>query len=87
MAKIEIKIKDDQGKTISKLKSIELELGNKTIYEIEREVEKLKKEMLPEISKQLMISSQKEFTAQEKKSGAPARRFPPSKDAPRRDYT
>ncbi len=67
MAKIEIKIKDNQGKTISKLKSIELELGNKTIYEIEREVEKIKKEMLPEISKQLMISSQKEFTAQEKK--------------------
>ena len=85
MVKIKITIENDEGKTISKLKSEHLQLGNKTIYEIEREVEKIKKEMLPEISKQLMISSQKEFTALEKKSGAPARRFPPSKDAPRRD--
>ena len=67
MVKIKITIENDEGKTISKLKSEHLELGNKTMYEIEREVEKFKKQILPEISKQLMISSQKEFTAQEKK--------------------
>ncbi len=67
MVKIKITIENDEGRTISKLKSENLELGNKTIYEIEREVEKIKQKMLPEISKQLMISSQKEFTAQEKK--------------------
>ena len=67
MPKIEITIKDDEGKRISKVKSVDLELGNNTIYEIEREVEKFKQEMLPEISKELLLQSQKQFTEEEKK--------------------
>ena len=67
MPKIEIILKDDEGKTISKVKSIELELGAETIYEIEREVEKIKKIALPEISKKLMLQAQKKFTKNKKK--------------------
>ena len=67
MPKIEITIKDDEGKRISKVKSVDLELGNNTIYEIEREVDKFKQEMLPEISKELLLQSQKQFTEEEKK--------------------
>ena len=67
MPKIEIILKDDEGKTISKVKSLDLQLGNNTIYEIEREVEKFKQEMLPEISKELLLQSQKKFTKEEKK--------------------
>ena len=67
MVKIEITIKDEQGKPISQLESLELELGNKTIDEIEQAVEKFKKKMLPELSKELMIQAQNEFT-QEKKT-------------------
>ncbi len=68
MVKIEITIKDEQGKQISQLESLDLQLGNRTIYEIERGVEKFKKKMLPEISKELMLQAQKDFT-QEKKRG------------------
>ena len=67
MVKIEITLKDEQGNPISQLESLELELGNKTIDEIEQAVEKFKKKMLPELSKELMIQAQNEFT-QEKKN-------------------
>ena len=67
MVKIEITLKDEQGNPISQLESLELELGNKTIDEIEQAVEKFKKKMLPELSKELMIQAQNEFT-QEKKT-------------------
>ncbi len=67
MVKIKITIENDEGYPISKLSSLDLELGNNTIYEIEREVEKIKKKMLPEISKQLLLNSQKEFTKEQKK--------------------
>ena len=68
MVKIEITIKDEQGKPISRLESLDLELGDKTIYEIEQAVEKIKKKMLPNISKELMIQAQKEFTQDKKNS-------------------
>ncbi len=43
MVKIEITIKDKEGEAISQLESLDLELGDKTIYEIEQAVEKFKK--------------------------------------------
>ena len=68
MIKIEITLKDEQGKQLAQLDSLDLELGARTIDEIERGVEKLKQKMLPEISKELMIQAQRDFT-QEKKRG------------------
>ncbi len=49
MIKIEITLKDEQGKQLSQLEALDLELGARTIEEIERGVEKLKQKMLPEI--------------------------------------
>jgi predicted translin family RNA/ssDNA-binding protein len=68
MAKIEIIIKDEQGKVISQLESLDLELGTKTICEIETAVEKLKQKMLPEISSELLSQAQREFTEDKKKT-------------------
>ena len=41
MIKIEITLKDEQGKQLAQLDSLDLELGARTIDEIERGVEKL----------------------------------------------
>ena len=62
MVKIEITLKDEQGKQLSQLESLDLKLGERTIYEIEREVEKFRKKMLPEISKELMLQAPRDFT-------------------------
>ncbi|MGK7882827.1 MAG: hypothetical protein AB4060_22405 [Crocosphaera sp.] len=67
MIKIEITLKDEQGKQLSQLEALDLELGARTIDEIERGVEKFKQKMLPEISKELMCQAQKDFTQEKKK--------------------
>ncbi len=67
MIKIEITLKDEQGKQLSQLEALDLELGARTIDEIERGVEKFKQKMLPEISKELMRQAQKDFTQEKKK--------------------
>jgi len=67
MTQIEIIIKNDQGQEISRLQSLNLELGNQTINEIETAVEKLKQKILPEISKELLSEAQRKFTDNKKK--------------------
>ena len=71
MAKIEIIIKDEQGKELTRLQSINLELGSQSLDEIETAVEKLKQKMLPEISSELLKKVQREFN-QEKKRFRPS---------------
>ena len=67
MIKIEITLKDEQGKQLAQLESLDLKLGARTIDEIERGVEKFKQKMLPEISKELMLQAQRDFTQEKKK--------------------
>ena len=67
MIKIEIILKNEQGKQLSQLEALDLELGARTIDEIERGVEKFKQKMLPEISKELMLQAQRDFTQEKKK--------------------
>ncbi len=67
MVKIKIILEDEQGKPISQLKSVDLELREKSLSEIERGVEKFKKKMLPEISKELMLQAQRDFTKEKKR--------------------
>ena len=67
MIKIEITLKDEEGKQVAQLESLDLELGARTIDEIERGVEKFKQKMLPEISKELMLQAQRDFTQEKKK--------------------
>ena len=68
MAKIEIIIKDELGKELTRLQSIDLEIGSQSLDEIETAVEKLKQKMLPEISSKLRCQAQKEFTKEKKKT-------------------
>ena len=68
MAKIEIIIKDSRGEELTRLQSIDLELGSQSLDEIETAVEKLKKKMLPEISSELLSQAQREFTQDKKKT-------------------
>jgi len=68
MVKVEITLKDEQGKQISQLESIDVELGSYRLNEIEIAGEKLKREMLPELSKHLLEKGQREFTEEKKKT-------------------
>ena len=68
MAKIEIIIKDEQGEELTRLQSVDLELGSKSLDEIETAVEKLKQKILPEISSELLSQAQREFTKEKKKT-------------------
>ena len=67
MAQIEITIKNDQGKELTRLQSINLELGSQSLNDIEKAVEELKRKMLPEITKELLSKTQAEFTESKKK--------------------
>ncbi len=68
MAKIEIIITDSRGEELTRLQSIDLELGSQSLDEIEAAVEKLKKKILPEISSELLSQAQREFTEDKKKT-------------------
>ena len=68
MTKIEIIIKDEEGKELTRLQSIDLELGSQSLDEIETAVEKLKQKMLPEISYELLRKAQREFNQEKKKT-------------------
>ncbi len=68
MVKIKITLEDEQGKQLSQLESFNLELGNQRLDEIETAVEKFKKKMLPDLSKELLSQAQREFTQEKKKT-------------------
>ncbi len=68
MVKIKITLEDEQGKQLSQLESFNLELGNQRLDEIETAVEKFKKKMLPDLSKELLSQAQREFIQEKKKT-------------------
>ncbi len=68
MVKIKITLEDEQGKQLSQLESFNLELGNQQLSEIETAVEKFKKKMLPDLSKELLSQAQREFIQEKKKT-------------------
>lgn len=67
MVKIEITLKDEQGKKLRQLPSKEIEIGSYHLDEIEKSVEKLRKEMLPELTRYLVEEGQRQFTEEKKK--------------------
>ena len=69
MVKIEIIVKDEKGNQLGQLESRELEVVSYRLETIERSVEELKKEMLPEITKCLLEKGQREFREDKKKTG------------------
>ena len=68
MVKIKITLEDEQGKQLSQLESFHLELGNQRLDEIETAVEKFKKKILPDLSKELLSQAQREFIQEKKKT-------------------
>ena len=68
MVKIKITLEDEQGEQLSQLELFNLKLGNQRLDEIETAVEKFKKKMLPELSKELLSQAQREFTQEKKKT-------------------
>jgi hypothetical protein len=67
MVKIEIILKDEQEKRLRQLPSREIEVGSYRLDEIEKSVEKLRREMLPELTRYLVEEGQREFTEEKKK--------------------
>ena len=67
MVKIEITLKDEQEKTLRQLPSREIEVGSYRLDEIEKSVEKLRREMLPELTRYLVEEGQRQFTEEKKK--------------------
>ena len=67
MVKIEITLKDEQGKKLRQLPSREIEIGSYHLDEIEKSVEKLRKEMLPELTRSLLEEGQRQFTEEKKR--------------------
>ncbi len=69
MASIEISIKDDFGHVIEEKahREYQLDLGNRTLAEIEEAVDKFKKRALSDIEADLLVVAQKNFIEQQKK--------------------
>lgn len=67
MVKIEITIKDEQGKKLKQLPLKEIKIESYRLDEIEKSVEKLRKEMLPELTRCLLEEGQRQFTEEKKK--------------------
>ncbi len=67
MVKIEIILKDEQGNRLRQLPSREIEVGSYRLDEIEKSVEKLRREMLPDLTRYLLEEGQREFTEEKKK--------------------
>jgi hypothetical protein len=67
MVRIRVLIEDQEGKELTRLQSMDLELGNQSLAEIEKAVEKMKQKILPEISSELLSKAQREFTEEKKR--------------------
>lgn len=67
MARIEITIRDEQGKIVYQGHPRDLELGKQGLNEIEGAVEQWRQAVLPEIEAQLLEQAQNQFTQEQKK--------------------
>lgn len=66
-AKVELVIRDEEGKILSQLDSYSIELGAQSLHEIEGAVENWRQKVLPDIEAELLHSAQTQFTQQLKK--------------------
>jgi len=69
MAKIEIVIKDDNGKRIGEQQEYELEVGEGSLAEIEAAVEEFKRKSLPKIEGELLSESQAQLIKKKRRTG------------------
>ena len=65
-AKIEVIIRDEQGKVIGQLDPETMDLGYQSLHEIEGAVEQWRRRILPDIEAELLSAAQSEFVAEKK---------------------
>ncbi len=67
-ARVELVIRDEEGKIVSQLGSDSMELGAQSLHEIEGAVEDWRQKVLPDVTAELLQSAQTQFTQQSKKT-------------------
>lgn len=65
-AKIEVIIRDEQGKVIGQLEPETMDLGCQSLHEIEGAVEQWRRRILPDIEAELLSAAQSEFVPEKK---------------------
>ena len=65
-AKIEVIIRDEQGKVIGQLEPQPMNLGRQSLHDIEGAVEQWRRTALPDIEAELLSAAQREFVEQKK---------------------
>lgn len=65
-AKIEVIIRDEQGKVIGQLEPQAMDLGRQSLHDIEGAVEQWRRRALPDIEAELLSAAQMKFVAQKK---------------------
>ena len=65
--RVELVIRDEEGKILSQLDSYSMELGAQSLHEIEGAVEDWRQKVLPDIKAELLHSAQAQFIQQSKK--------------------
>ncbi len=66
-ARVELVIRNEEGKILGQLDSYLMELGNQSLYEIEGAVEDWRQKVLPEVTAELLHGAQTQFTQESKK--------------------
>lgn len=66
-ARVELVIRNEEGKILSQLDSYSMELGAQSLHEIEGAVEDWRQKVLPDMTAELLHSAQTQFTQQSKK--------------------
>lgn len=66
-ARVEVVIRDEEGKILGQLDSYSMELGKQSLYEIEGAVEEWRQKVLPDLTAELLHSAQTQFTQESKK--------------------
>ena len=65
-AKIEVIIRDEQGKVIGQLEPQPMDLGRQSLHDIEGAVEQWRRKALPDIEAELLSAAQREFVVAKK---------------------
>ena len=66
-ARVEVVIRDEEGKILGQLASYSMELGTQSLHEIEGAVEDWRQKVLPDVTAELLHSAQSQFSQESKK--------------------
>lgn len=66
-ARVELVIRNEEGKILGQLDSYSMELGDQSLHEIEGAVEDRRQKVLPDVTAELLHSAQTQFIQESKK--------------------